>query len=100
MSPRSLCVVSGSSCTPSGEARFRTLSAYGHGPVPPHQPTSIRLDEPLLSVSEVAALLGISRGAVYGLCRRQGDPLPTVRVGSVLRVQRSSLERWLTRHSR
>lgn len=48
--------------------------------------------EPLLSVDETAALLGVTRRQVYNLLRRG---LPATRVGSRIRVRPDELRAWL-----
>ena len=50
--------------------------------------------EPLLTAADVAALLRISRAAVYQL-RRKADELPCYEVGGALRWRRADVERWL-----
>lgn len=47
----------------------------------------------LLKVSEVAALLRVSQNLVYELVA-QGQ-LPVIRLGRVIRVPRTALERWI-----
>jgi excisionase family DNA binding protein len=49
----------------------------------------------VLSVSEVAAQLGVCRDTVYRLIQR--GELPAARVGSLLRVRRPGLEAYLLR---
>ena len=47
----------------------------------------------LLSVKQVAELLGLSRPKVYALIATEG--LPVVPFGRAIRVRPSSLQRWL-----
>lgn len=49
----------------------------------------------LLTIPQVAALLGVHRSKVYSLIQRDG--LPTVKLGerSERKVYRSSLEQWI-----
>ncbi len=49
----------------------------------------------LLKVSEVAAILRVSRNLVYELIA-EGE-LPVIRLGRVIRVPRDALERWIER---
>lgn len=51
----------------------------------------------LLTVSEAARVLRISRNLAYELVAR-GD-LPAVRLGRVIRVPRHGLEQWIARQS-
>jgi excisionase family DNA binding protein len=48
---------------------------------------------PLLSVQEVADILGVCRQTVYNWMYREG--LPSILVGRVRRVHPQSLSRWL-----
>lgn len=52
---------------------------------------------PLLTVREVAALLGLSRSKVY-LMALSGD-LPVVRIGRSVRVSQDALASWLAQRS-
>ena len=51
----------------------------------------------LLTVSEAAQLLRISRGLCYELIHR--GELPAVRLGRVIRVPRFGLEQWIAREA-
>jgi excisionase family DNA binding protein len=51
---------------------------------------------PLLSINEVAGLLGISRPTVYALIRR-GDLIP-IRVGERARFEPADVRAYLERH--
>ncbi|MDP2674253.1 MAG: helix-turn-helix domain-containing protein [Dehalococcoidia bacterium] len=51
----------------------------------------------LLTVSEAARLLRISRNLAYELVAR--GELPAVRLGRVIRVPRHGLEQWIARQS-
>jgi excisionase family DNA binding protein len=55
--------------------------------------TEPRLDSPLLTAAEVAALLAVPRSSVYEYVRR-GD-IPHITIGRHLRFERRSLEAWL-----
>ncbi len=50
-------------------------------------------DQLLLTVPEAAKLLRISRNLAYELVAR--GEIPSVRLGRVIRVPRTALERWL-----
>lgn len=47
----------------------------------------------LLTISQVATELGLSRAMVYILINREG--LPVVRLGRAVRVSTTSLQKWL-----
>lgn len=49
--------------------------------------------ERLLTVNEVADVLGVSRGQVYRLIATSG--LPAIRVGSVLRFSPAEVNHWM-----
>lgn len=51
----------------------------------------------LLTIVEVAPILGVSLGRAYELARK-GD-IPSVRLGRQVRVDRMALERWLSGES-
>jgi excisionase family DNA binding protein len=56
--------------------------------------TSSRDPEPLLlRAREVAVLLGLGRSKVYEML--QAGELPTVRIGSAVRVPKKLLEQWI-----
>jgi len=62
---------------------------------------SIRLDGPLWTADDVAALLAVPRSSVYEYARRLHDPLPSLRIGRHVRFDRAAVERWLPgQHSR
>jgi excisionase family DNA binding protein len=48
----------------------------------------------LLTIPQVAALLGLGRTKVYDLIEHEG--LPTVKLGTARRVPKQALEAWLT----
>jgi len=54
-------------------------------------------DQLLLTVPEVAKVLRIGRNLAYELVAR--GEIPCVRLGRMIRVPRSSLERWLEREA-
>ncbi len=49
----------------------------------------------LLTIPQVAAILGLGRTKVYDLIDHEG--LPTVKLGTARRVPKQALEAWLTR---
>ncbi|MBO0832510.1 MAG: helix-turn-helix domain-containing protein [Actinobacteria bacterium] len=51
------------------------------------------MDEKLLRVDDVQAILGIGRTKVYAMIR-QGE-LPVLRVGRLVRIRRSDFEAWV-----
>lgn len=57
------------------------------------EPRFERLDEPLLTPAEAAALLAVRTSWVYGAARE--GRLPCRHIGRHLRFLRSDLERWL-----
>src|SRR5579885_1401558 len=66
-------------------------------PTPAGEVTTMDEWPVLLKVSEVAALLRVSRNLVYELIA-QGE-LPVIRLGRVIRVPRDALERWIDREA-
>jgi excisionase family DNA binding protein len=54
-----------------------------------------RSASPLLTISELAALLGIHRSTLYRTIARSELPLPVIRVGATMRVPRAAVERIL-----
>ncbi len=51
---------------------------------------------PLLTISEVADLIGVHRSTLYRTIGRAGLPLPVVRIGATMRVPRAAVERMLS----
>jgi len=54
----------------------------------------------LVSLSEAASLLGLTKNQLYEICRtrsriRQVRPIPFVRLGKRLAFRKESLERWI-----
>ena len=49
----------------------------------------------LLTIPQVAAMLGLGRTKLYGLIDHEG--LPSVKLGTARRNPRQALEAWLTR---
>jgi excisionase family DNA binding protein len=50
----------------------------------------------LLTISEVADLIGVHRSSLYRPIGRAGPPLPVIRVGATMRVPRVAVERLLS----
>src|SRR6266496_2162485 len=72
----------------STEMRKRKTSVAPAQPATPPQ---------LLSIPEVAKTLSIGRTKVYGLIREEG--LPSVKVGSMMRVSVVDLQKWVEEHT-
>ena len=51
----------------------------------------------LLTIPQVAVMLGLGRTKVYDLIDHKG--LPTVKLGTARRIPKKALEVWLTRQS-
>jgi len=66
---------------------------------PTGRPSAVRRRSPstnrLLTISEVADLLGVHRSTLYRTIGRAGLPLPIIRVGATMRVPRVAVERML-----
>ena len=58
--------------------------------------TAVRPTNPLLTISEVADLIGVHRSTLYRTIGRASLPLPVVRVGATMRVPRAAVERMLS----
>lgn len=56
--------------------------------------TMLPVEPLLLTIPQVAALLGLGRTKVYDLIDHEG--LPTVKLGTARRIPRQALEAWLT----
>ena len=57
-----------------------------------NNPTS-ELDKRSYSVSEAAAILGVSKRSIYNLCAQ--DAFKSVRIGTKLRISKKSFDEWL-----
>ena len=57
----------------------------------------VSLSEPLLRADDIAALFQLPVSTVYEYARRQGDPLPALRLGRHIRFVRQDVELWLGR---
>lgn len=60
---------------------------------------AIDLGERLLTADDVAHALSLKRSTVFELSRREGDPLPSVKLGRAKRFVRGQVEEWLGRQS-
>jgi len=49
----------------------------------------------LLTIPQVAVMLGLGRTKVYDLIEREG--LPSIKLGTARRIPRQALEAWLTK---
>jgi excisionase family DNA binding protein len=63
----------------------------------PVVPTQSVVPPQLLSVPEVARLLSIGRTTVYDLIKKEG--LPSVKVGSTIRISLADLQCWISEHT-
>ena len=64
------------------------------------EPDNTNGDRLLLSASEAAALLGMSRKALWRHTAPRGAGIPCVPVGRFLRYSRASLDRWIVERER
>ncbi len=55
--------------------------------------------EKLLTVTDVAAILGLSKVKVYELLKQRPNGLPSVKIDGARRVQPRKLEAWIEQHS-
>ena len=53
----------------------------------------------IMSVKQVAEILGVSKQQVYKYIYRAHDPLPAIRAGSVMVVLSGELEEWLAKQT-
>ena len=61
-----------------------------------HQVSQHELLQPLLTIRQVARMLGVSRPTVYAMMEREG--LPYLKIGKTLRFSPSSVHEWLAEH--
>lgn len=54
-------------------------------------------DPPNLTVKDVAVLLACAEDTIRSAVHREGDPIPAIHVGSLLRFRRSEVEKWASR---
>jgi excisionase family DNA binding protein len=55
--------------------------------------------ERLLTISDVAAWLGVSKAWVYGHTTRKRPRVPCVRLGEMTRFRRSDIEQFIVEHA-
>jgi excisionase family DNA binding protein len=55
--------------------------------------------EPLLTIAEVAAWLGVSKGWVYDHVTRKQPRLPCIRLGEMTRFRRADIEKFIQEHT-
>lgn len=60
--------------------------------------TSLRMTDPLLTLPEVAQIVGVPLGTIYQWRSRGGGPRG-IKVGRHVRVRRSDLDAWLDLHA-
>ncbi len=53
----------------------------------------------LLTVTDVAAILGLSKVKVYALLKQRPDGLPSVKIDGARRIQPGKLQAWIERRS-
>lgn len=53
----------------------------------------------LLTVPDVAAILGLSKVKVYALLKQRPDGLPSIKIDGARRIQPAKLQAWIERHS-
>ena len=53
----------------------------------------------LLTVTDVAAILGLSKVKVYELLKQRPNGLPSVKIDGARRVQPRKLQAWIEQHS-
>lgn len=54
-------------------------------------------DPPNLTVEDVATLLNCATDTVRSAVHREGDPIPVIRIGTLLRFRRSEIMEWAER---
>lgn len=64
-----------------------------------HQPQTNGHTERLLTISDVAVWLGVSKGWVYDHTTRKRPLLPAIRLGEMTRFRREDIERFIREHS-
>lgn len=56
--------------------------------------------ERLLTISEVAEWLGVSKGWVYDHVTRKQPSLPCIKIGELTRFRRADIEKFIEQHGR
>ena len=54
--------------------------------------------EKLLTVTDVAAILGLSKVKVYELLKQRPNGLPSVKIDGARRIQPGKLQTWIEQH--
>jgi excisionase family DNA binding protein len=62
-------------------------------------PSSVQTEH-LLTISDVAAWLGVSKSWVYDHTTRKHPRLPCIRLGTLTRFERAAIERFIQEHAR
>ena len=53
----------------------------------------------LLTVTDVAEILGLSKVKVYGLLKQRPNGLPSLKIDGARRIQPAKLQAWIEQHS-
>jgi excisionase family DNA binding protein len=53
----------------------------------------------LLTVADVAAILGLSKVKVFALLKQRPNGLPSLKIGGARRVQPNKLQAWIEQHA-
>lgn len=61
----------------------------------PAEASHVKVVEPLLTVADVARILGLSKVKVYALLKRG---LPSVKIDGARRIQPYKLQAWIEQH--
>jgi len=62
-------------------------------------PTDISIENPILTIDQAAAYLGIPKATLYTWrTRRVGFGPRAIKIGGCLRYRRSELDTWIDRH--
>jgi excisionase family DNA binding protein len=64
-----------------------------------HQSQANGRTERLLTISDVADWLGVSKGWVYDHTTRKRPRLPAIRLGEMTRFRREDIEKFIDEHS-
>ena len=72
----------------------KTVQATARTETTPTEPL-----QKLLTVTDVAAILRLSKVKVYDLLKQRPDGLPSVKINGARRIQPAKLQAWIERHS-
>ncbi len=64
-----------------------------------HSMQSETVEDRLLTISDVASGLGVSRGWVYDHVTRKQPRLPCIRLGEITRFRRADVEKFIQEHT-